>query len=79
MWACGTPVVLGPGNLVLLENNRRLKELCYVEDHTNPQRVAETIKIVQNERDNVISEIGKSLKLLNTETKARWFYFFNPK
>lgn len=76
MWACGTPVILGPGNYVFIKDDPYLKEMCYVEDHTNPQKVAEAIKIVQYERKNVVSGIKKSLKSLLTETKARWFYFF---
>ena len=76
MWACGAPVVLGPGNYVLIENNSYLKDVCYVQDHTNPQKVAETIKVVLNERANVVSGVKKWLKVLNSETRSRWNYFF---
>jgi len=77
MWACGTPVLLGPGNKVLVKGNSFLEEVCYVDDHTNPAIVAEKILYIKRNREKVIIESKKALKVLNEETKNRWNKFFN--
>jgi glycosyltransferase involved in cell wall biosynthesis len=76
MWACGAPVLLGPGNKVLIDGNKFLEDVCYVDDCTNPMKVAEAIRNIKSQRETVVFESKKWLRDLNNQTKARWARFF---
>lgn len=76
LWAAGRPVIIGPGNYVLVGNNPLLKELTLVVDHTNPVAVARKIEIAMTKADLIIEEQFKQLDLLNKQTRDRWDRFF---
>jgi glycosyltransferase involved in cell wall biosynthesis len=77
MWACGSPVLVGPGNKVLIRDSSFLKEHCYVDDHTNPSEVAKKVDFIKEHREKVVMESQKNLEKLNGETRLRWAKFFS--
>ena len=77
MWACGVPVLMGPGCKVLVQGNPYLEQFCYIDDHTNPVRVASKIEEISHARDDIVTESYRWLQKLNGETRERWRNFFS--
>ena len=76
MWACGKPVLVGPGNRVLVEGNATLLSHAYAKDHTNPAAVKSDIMNCLDMKQIIINAQYDHLEELNKNVKLRWQEFF---